>query len=67
MGARIVWLPTVHSHQEWLNGKAEMMGLIGEGITVIDDNGRLVEEARAIFDLCQQYDAVLATGHTTAE
>jgi len=67
MGARIVWLPTVHSHQEWLNGKAEMMGLIGEGIRVIDDDGRPVEEVRAIFDLCQQYDAVLATGHTTAE
>jgi hypothetical protein len=44
-----------------------MMALISEGIRAIDDDGRLVEEARAIFDLCQQYDAVLATGHTTAE
>ncbi|HET9630304.1 MAG TPA: DUF6282 family protein [Novosphingobium sp.] len=67
MGARIVWLPTVHSHQEWLNGKAEFMGLIGEGIRVIDDAGRPVEAVREIADLCRQHDAVLATGHTTAE
>ena len=67
LGAKVVWLPTVHSHQEWRNGKAEQMGLIGEGIRVIDDSGRPVEQVRAIFDLCQQYGAVLATGHTTLE
>jgi len=67
IGARIVWLPTVHSHQEWLNGKAEHMGMIGEGIRCIDADGRLVEAVRAIADLCRQYDAVLATGHITLE
>lgn len=65
MGAKIVWLPTVHSHQEWLNGKAEHMGMIGDGIRCIDEDGQPVEAVRAIADLCRQYDAVLATGHTT--
>jgi len=67
IGAKVVWLPTVHSHQEFLNGKAEQMGLVGEGIRVIGEDGKPVEAVRAIFDLCQQYGAVLATGHTTLE
>ena len=67
MGARIVWLPTVHSHQDWLNGKGEFMGTIGEGIKVIgDEGGKPTEAVRAIFDMVKQYDAILATGHTTA-
>lgn len=67
LGARVVWLPTVHSHQEFLSGKSETMGLVGEGIRVVGEDGKPVAAVRAIFDLCQQYDAVLATGHITRE
>lgn len=66
MGARIVWLPTVHSHQEFLNGKTQTMAIKGEGLHVIGEDGAPTAEVRAIFDLVKQYDAVLATGHTTA-
>ena len=66
LGARIVWLPTVHSHQDYLNGKAATMGTRGTGIHVIDEAGQPVPEVRAIFDLVQGDGAVLATGHTTA-
>jgi len=66
LGAKIVWLPTVHSHQDYLNGRAELFGTRGEGLRVIDQDGEPTSEVRAIFDLVRQYDAVLATGHTTA-
>lgn len=66
MGARIVWLPTIHSHQDYLNGKAEMLGIRGEGLRVIDADGKPCPEVKAIFDLVKQYDAILATGHVTA-
>jgi hypothetical protein len=66
LGARIVWLPTVHSHQDYLNGKAEVMGTIGIGIRVTGDDGNPTPEVREIFDLVKQFDAVLATGHVTA-
>lgn len=67
LGAKIVWLPTVHSHQDWLNGKAEMVGIKGQGLRVVDDRGAPTDAVRAIFDLVRQHDAVLATGHVTAE
>lgn len=66
LGAKIVWLPTVHSHQDFLNGKAEHTGIRGTGIHVIDEDGRPNAEVRAIFDLVKGDDAILATGHTTA-
>jgi hypothetical protein len=66
LGARIVWLPTVHSHQDWLNGKAEMLAIRGDGLHVVDETGEPTEAVRAIFDLVRQSDAILATGHTTA-
>lgn len=66
LGARIVWLPTVHSHQDYLNGKAEVLGIQGIGIRVTDDDGNPTKEVREMFDLVKQYDAVLATGHVTA-
>ena len=66
LGGKIVWLPTVHSHQDWLNGKGEMMGTKGEGLKVIDDDGTPTEVVREIAALVRERGAVLATGHTTA-
>lgn len=64
LGAKIVWLPTVHSHQDFLNGRA---GIRGSGIDVIDEGGRLLPVIHEIFDLVRQKDAILATGHITAD
>jgi len=35
----------------------------GEGITIVDSDGKIKTEVRQIIELVAQYDAVLATGH----
>lgn len=66
LGARIVWLPTLSSHQDQLNGVAAQLGIPGPGLRVTDDDGELLPETRAVIDLVREHDAVLATGHVTA-
>ena len=61
LGGKIVWLPTVHSHQDYLDGKGEAFGIQGTGITVFDNEGQLLNSVREIFALVQQHEAVLAT------
>ena len=46
LGARIVWLPTLSSRQDFENGVAAQLGIPGPGIVVTADPG-LAEEARA--------------------
>jgi len=65
MGAKVVWLPTVHSQQD-VSGH-NRVGLRGPGLRVTDDAGALVPEVREIFDLVRRKDAILATGHVSAE
>lgn len=67
LGARVVWLPTLSSRQDVVNGVAARLGLPGPGLTVIDEeNGRLLPETHEVCDLVAAHDAVLATGHITA-
>lgn len=66
LGARIVWLPTVHSHQDYLNGNGHRFGIEGEGLRVVGDDGRPTATLEDIVALVRQFDAVLATGHVTA-
>ena len=63
LGAKIVWLPTVHSRYDVAHGKGELLGLDGPGIDVIDGEGKVLDVVREIFDLVRAHDAVLATGH----
>jgi len=67
LGARIVWLPTLSSHQDQLNGVGAQLGIPGPGLRVTDDDGELLPETHAVIDLVREHDAVLATGHVTAE
>jgi hypothetical protein len=68
MGARIVWLPTVHSHCDLCeNNKAEKFGVSQPGLRVIDETGRPTKAVQEIFDMVREKDAVLATGHISAE
>ncbi len=68
LGAKIVWLPTVHS-REFIAHKNHVPNLAGEiaadlqGITVLEEDGSLKEPLYAIFDLIRERDAALATGH----
>lgn len=60
MGAKVVWLPTVDSENEF-----QKMGRSG-GIRLVE-NGRAVPELMPIFELIRDYDACLQTGHVNAE
>ena len=65
VGAKIVWLPTLSSRQDQLNGIGEALGIPGPGLSVLDENGSLSPETHEVFDLVAAHDAVLATGHVT--
>ena len=63
LGAKIIWLPTVHSQQDFDNGRQ----FVGGPLPVIDGEGRPLPVVREIADLVREHDAVLATGHTTTD
>jgi hypothetical protein len=65
-GAAIVWLPTISSQQDVINGVAAMLDIPGPGIELLDDQGQLRPEVEEILALVAQYDAIAATGHTSA-
>ncbi|MFC7318862.1 DUF6282 family protein [Halomarina halobia] len=74
LGGRIVWLPTAwsanHARQERRAGADSFVGqrLPGpdEELSVARD-GSLLDETRAVIDLVAEHDAVLGTGHVTAD
>jgi hypothetical protein len=67
VGAKIVWLPTLTSRQDQLNGVGPQLGIPGPGISVVDGDGELLSETMEVLDLVAEFGAVLATGHVTAE
>jgi hypothetical protein len=66
LGARIVWLPTLSSRQDFNNGIAAQLGFPGPGIVVTDENDALLPETREVLALVREHDAILATGHVSA-
>jgi hypothetical protein len=66
LGARIVWLPTLSSRQDFENGVAAQLGIPGPGIVVTDPDGELLPETNEVLALVREHDAVLATGHVSA-
>ena len=67
LGAKIVWLPTVASHQDYLNGLGPRLGYPGTGIRTTDDEGKLLPVIHEIIAMVAKHDAILATGHITAD
>jgi hypothetical protein len=67
IGAKVVWLPTLSSYQDQLNGVGPALGIPGPGIAVVDEGGDPLPETRAVLDLVAEHDAILATGHVTRE
>jgi Family of unknown function (DUF6282) len=63
IGARIVWLPTIHSHQD--ASRRDPTG--ATGLRVVDESGRIVPEVQEMFAMIRQKGAVLATGHVSAD
>jgi len=66
LGARIVWLPTLSSRQDFDNGVAAQLGIPGPGLVVTDADDRLLPETHEVLALVRQHDAILATGHVSA-
>jgi hypothetical protein len=66
LGARVVWLPTLSSRQDFENGVAAQLGIPGPGIVVTDADDRLLPETQEVLALVEQHDAILATGHVSA-
>jgi hypothetical protein len=66
LGARIVWLPTLSSRQDVVNGVAAQLGIPGPGLVVTDADDRLSVETHEVLGLVAQHDAILATGHVSA-
>jgi hypothetical protein len=69
IGAKIVWLPTVHGSVDFSSPKyprAHRHAALGP-IRVVDDSGALLSEVHEIFDLVKEKDALLATGHISTE
>ena len=72
LGAKQIWLPTVHA-QYFVQNKSHVANLatqIGadiEGVYLLNEDGTLKEELYPIFDLITKFDAILGTGHVTAQ
>ncbi|MGH7822581.1 MAG: DUF6282 family protein [Candidatus Binatia bacterium] len=65
LGAKIVWLPTLTSRQDFENGVAARLGLPGPGIRIAGDDGALRPETLEILRLVSGFDAILGTGHVS--
>jgi hypothetical protein len=67
LGAKIVWLPTVHSSVDFSAYTAGERNVHLGPVRVIDADGELLPEVREIAALVRQHDAVLATGHISLD
>lgn len=73
VGGKVVWMPSGHSayHAEitgtlggWGNSFMKLQNPAGaKGITVLDEQGRLIDEAREVNRLLAENNALLATSH----
>jgi Family of unknown function (DUF6282) len=67
LGAKIVWLPTVHSRQDFGRHQMARESYFKNGIAVTDEEGNVLPVVHEIFALVREKDAILATGHTTEQ
>jgi hypothetical protein len=66
LGAKVVWLPTLTSRQDFDSGIMQRLGLGGEPVDVSDEEGELLPPTREVLMLVGEHDAVLATGHVSS-
>jgi len=68
LGAKQVWLPTLHAHQ-WMNSPLKTSHLSWvlkegmKGIYMLKEDGTLKDELFSIFKKIAEYDVILGTGH----
>ncbi|MFC1989373.1 DUF6282 family protein [Chloroflexota bacterium] len=61
LGAKVVWMPTLTSAND-----KKKKGLPEPGITIFDEEGKLLPVVGEILDIVKEYKMVLATGHVSA-
>jgi hypothetical protein len=64
LGAKVVWMPTFTASNS-VRVVADSLGLVlkSTGISILDENGRLVPQANEVLEAIKEHDQVLATGH----
>lgn len=62
IGATVVWMPTFDAAQ-WQRERPEGRHSPQPGITVLDEDGKLLPVCHEILDIIKRHDAVLASGH----
>lgn len=67
MGAKVIFLPTRDAANSLKYGNMQGDFFQRDGISIFKCNGQLKPEIYEIFDVVKKYDAVLATGHISAE
>lgn len=60
LGAKVVWMPTLS-----IAADIKKHGLRGEGISLLDDEGKLLPVVQEILAIIKRYNLVLATGHVS--
>ncbi|MCL1993943.1 MAG: DUF6282 family protein [Spirochaetes bacterium] len=79
LGGKFVWFPTVdakHDIDRLKNNvpimvdmelKLEKMGMKPFGITIFDDDGKLIPEVHFIIDIINEYNLIMVTAHLSHE
>lgn len=67
VGAKIIWMPTRDSKNSLEFGNMPGDFFDREGISAVDENGKLKDRVYEIMNVVKRYDAVLATGHLSPE
>lgn len=72
LGAKLVWMPTFHAAWDMklsgklgINNKKE--GYSFDPITVLDENGKLMDDVYTICNLVKRHDAILCTSHLSPD
>jgi len=67
MGAKVVWMPTFSSKNSIDMMRKQGLPLQGEGVSLLDKDGKLVPAVSSILALVKKYDMVLASGHISPQ
>lgn len=67
LGAKVVWMPTFSSKNSINMMRKQGLPLEGEGISIIDKEGKLVPEVMPILATVKKFDMVLASGHISPQ
>ena len=63
LGAKVVWMPTVHARNQIEYTRLDKFADKYAGIRLLDEDGALKTEVYEILELIREYGAAVATGH----